>query len=89
MTTKTSQAAASTIAFRKVAIFVAAVGALNWGLIGLFDWNLVDALLGGGAIEQTSTGSRIVYAIIGLAGLVSLLLMPTPSFSADNVRPDL
>jgi uncharacterized membrane protein YuzA (DUF378 family) len=80
---------ASTLAFRKVIYFIAFLGAIDWGLIGLFDWNLVDAVLGGGAVEQTSTASRVVYAIIGLAGLAGLLLLPNPGFVADNVRPDL
>ncbi len=54
----------------KVSLVLAAIGAINWGLVGLFRWNLVDAILGGGAYEQTSTLSRIVYVIVGLAGLV-------------------
>ncbi len=39
---------------------LAAIGAINWGLIGLFRWNLVDAILGGGAYEVTSPASRVV-----------------------------
>ena len=45
---------------------VAAIGALNWGLIGFFNWNLVDAIFGGGAREATSAGSRVIYALVGL-----------------------
>lgn len=40
------------------------VGGLNWGLVGFFDYNLVDALFGAG-----SGASRFVYAIVGLATL--------------------
>lgn len=86
--TKTPRSA-STVAFCKVLYFIAFLGAIDWGLIGFFDWNLVDAVFGGGAVEQTSVASRVVYAIIGLAGLASLLLLPNPGLSADNVRPDL
>ena len=60
----------------KVALVLSAIGALNWGLVGLFRWNLVDAILGGGAFETTSGLSRIVYVIVGLAGAVLLAYIP-------------
>lgn len=41
------------------------IGCLNWGLIGLLQFDLVAWLFGG----QSSVFSRIVYAIVGLAGL--------------------
>ncbi|AKB77028.1 DUF378 domain-containing protein [Methanosarcina horonobensis HB-1 = JCM 15518] len=47
-----------------IALILVIVGGLNWGLIGLFDFNLVDAIFGVG-----STLSRIVYIIVGLAAL--------------------
>lgn len=47
-----------------IALLLVIVGGLNWGLVGLFDFNLVDALFGVG-----STLSRIVYIIVGLAAL--------------------
>jgi uncharacterized membrane protein YuzA (DUF378 family) len=53
----------------KTLLVLAIIGALNWGLIGFFNFNLVDAILGGGAREDTSTLSRILYAIVGLAGV--------------------
>jgi uncharacterized protein len=62
--------------FIKTFIVVAIIGAVNWGLIGLFNWNLVDAIFGGGAREETSGFSRVVYALVGLAGLVALVLLP-------------
>lgn len=40
------------------------IGAINWGLIGFFDFNLVSALFGEG-----SALSRIVYGLVGLTGL--------------------
>jgi len=74
MDTKT---AASTSILAKILIAIAIIGALNWGLIGFFNFNLVDAVLGGGRVEQTSTASRVVYAIVGLSGLVALFMLPT------------
>ncbi len=62
------------LALLKTAMVVAIIGALNWGLIGFFNWNLVDAIFGGGARETTSSASRVIYALVGLAGLISLYL---------------
>lgn len=59
----------------KVVLTIAIIGALNWGLIGFFNWNLVDAIFGGGAREQTSAFSRVIYAIVGLAGLAAIPLL--------------
>lgn len=45
------------------------IGALNWLLIGLFQFNLVDFIFG-----QSSILSRIIYALVGIAGIYSLSL---------------
>lgn len=42
------------------------IGALNWGLVGFFNWNLVDALFGKMWI------ARGIYMLVGLAGLVKI-----------------
>lgn len=57
-----------------LAVFVV-IGALNWGLIGFFNWNLVDAIFGGGP-EAHSGISRLIYALVGLAGLGLAILFP-------------
>jgi uncharacterized protein len=59
----------------KALLIVAIIGALNWGLVGFFNFNLVDAIFGGGAREETSGFSRFIYAIVGLAGLAALPLV--------------
>jgi hypothetical protein len=59
--------------FEKAVMALAIIGAINWGLIGFFNWNLVDAIFGGGAREMTSGFSRVIYALVGLAGLASLI----------------
>jgi uncharacterized membrane protein YuzA (DUF378 family) len=56
----------------KILIVIAIIGALNWGLIGFFNFNLVDAVFGGGSVEQTSAASRVVYALVGICGLLAL-----------------
>lgn len=50
------------------ALTLVIVGALNWLLVGLFQFNLVDTLFGEGSVL-----SRIVYVLVGLAGLYSIL----------------
>ncbi|MBA3538940.1 MAG: DUF378 domain-containing protein [Deltaproteobacteria bacterium] len=66
----------STDTITKLLMILAIIGAVNWGLIGFFNFNLVDAILGGGTAEQTSTGSRVVYALVGLSGLIAAFLLP-------------
>jgi uncharacterized membrane protein YuzA (DUF378 family) len=77
----------STDVITKILIVLAIIGALNWGLIGFFNWSLVDAIFGGGAHEQTSTASRVIYAIVGVAGLVSLGLLPKVHTEYAHRRP--
>ena len=66
----------NTNALSKTLIVIAIIGAVNWGLIGFFNFNLVDAIFGGGAREETSALSRVIYAIVGLAGLAAAAMLP-------------
>ena len=50
----------------KILLVIAIISAVTWGLIAFFNFNLVDAISGGGSAEQTSAISRVVYAIAGL-----------------------
>lgn len=50
-----------------IALILVIIGAINWGLIGIFEFNLVDTLFGIG-----SAISRIVYTLVGLSGLWSI-----------------
>ncbi len=52
----------------KLVLLLVIIGAVNWGLIGFFQFDLVATLFGG----QASIMSRIIYAIVGLSGLYSL-----------------
>lgn len=54
-----------------VALVIIIIGALNWGSIGLFGVDLIGAIFGG----QTAMVSRIVYSIVGLAGLWGITLL--------------
>lgn len=48
-----------------IALILSVIGCLNWGLVGLFRFDLVAWLFGG----QTSLFSRLVYIVVALAGL--------------------
>lgn len=51
-----------------IALILIIVGALNWGLVGFFKFDLVSFLFGGPA----SVASRVIYGVIGIAGLYGL-----------------
>lgn len=51
-----------------VAFILVVIGALNWGLVGIFNFDLVTFLLG-----DMSAISRIVYALVGLSGLYMII----------------
>ena len=53
-----------------IALILVIVGAINWGLIGIFDFNLVDTLFG-----VMSIVSRIVYTLVGISGLWAIKLL--------------
>lgn len=54
----------------KVALVLIIIGALNWGLIGLFRFDLVATLFG-----EMSVLSRIVYSLVGISGLWGIKLL--------------
>jgi uncharacterized protein len=53
-----------------IALTLVVVGAVNWGLVGLAQFDLVAALFGG----QSAPLSRIVYGLVGLAGIALVVL---------------
>ena len=59
----------------KIALILAIIGGLNWGSIGIFQFDIVAALFGG----QDSMVSRIIYTLVGLAAIwcISLLFRDT------------
>lgn len=52
---------------QKVCLCVTIIGGINWGLIGLLDFNLVTALFG-----ETSIIPRIVYSLVGLTSMINI-----------------
>ena len=55
-------------ALNYIALVLVVIGALNWALIGLFQFDLVGAIFGG----MTSMLSRLIFTIVGIAGLWAL-----------------
>ncbi len=52
---------------QKICLCVTIIGAINWGLIGLLDFNLVEAIFGADSIIP-----RIIYSLVGLTGLINI-----------------
>lgn len=55
----------------RLALVIVIIGALNWLLMGLFQYDLVAAIFN----TSTSIASRTIYTIVGLAGLYSISLL--------------
>ena len=55
----------------RLALILVIIGALNWGLIGIFQFDLVAFLFGG----MSSVISRIVYTLVGIGGIWSFSLL--------------
>ena len=53
-----------------IALILVIIGAINWGLVGIFNFNLVDAIFG-----AMSVISRIIYILVGISGLWSIKLL--------------
>lgn len=64
----------------KIALCLLVVGGLNWGLVGIFDFDLIAWAFGSGAVI-----SRILYILVAVAALwcISLLFRRTESMSAE------
>jgi len=55
-----------------IALILVIIGGLNWGLIGLFDYDLVAAIFG-----TMTTASRTVYSLVGIAALYTAVITTT------------
>lgn len=66
----------------KTALVIAIIGALNWLLVGLFQWDLVAAIFGGDAVRSSSLLSRIIFIIVGLSGIYAIRYLFTDRVQA-------
>jgi uncharacterized membrane protein YuzA (DUF378 family) len=55
----------------RIALFLVIIGALNWGSVGIFKFDIVAYLFGG----QTSSISRVIFTLVGLAGIWCITLL--------------
>lgn len=69
---------------QRIALILTIIGALNWGLIGLFQFDLVASIFGG----QDAFLSRLIYGLVGIAGLINLGLLFKPNASVAH-KPEL
>ncbi len=59
-----------------ISLLLVIIGAINWGLVGFFQFNLIDTIFGVGTLF-----SRVIYAIVGICGLYSISF-----FARDRYR---
>ena len=59
---------------QRIALILTVIGAINWGLIGFFQFDLVAFLF----VGQDAIISRVVYALVGIAGLINIGLLFAP-----------
>lgn len=75
-----------------VTLLLVIVGGLNWGLVGLFDFDLVTAIFGNGAAETATSSAlaRIIYILVAIsalyqiAPLARLMSSRAPGYSAGR-----
>ena len=61
------------LTLQKICLGLTIVGAINWGLVGLFNFNLVEAIFGVDALL-----TKVIYSFVGLAGIINIGLLLTP-----------
>jgi uncharacterized protein len=68
-----------------VALALIIIGGVNWGLVGLFDFDLVGAIFGtSAAVGDRNALSRIIYILVGLAALWGIYLYKPLTSHADR-----
>lgn len=70
----------------RFALALVIIGALNWLLVGLFQWDLVTAIFGGDILRSSSGISRVIYTLVGLAGIycISFFFKETAALRNDK-----
>jgi uncharacterized membrane protein YuzA (DUF378 family) len=68
-----------------LALLLVIVGAVNWGLVGLFKFDLVATLVGE-EFGQVNLVSRLVYILVGLAGLTLIPVLARAARRTTDVR---
>ena len=58
------------VILQKIALVITIIGAINWGLIGLFDFNLVATLF-----ESAEVIEKFIYILVGISGLINIAIL--------------
>jgi uncharacterized membrane protein YuzA (DUF378 family) len=66
-----------------LALVLVIVGALNWGLVGIFDFNLITWIFGLSTAGITVT--RVIYILVGFAGLYGVLMLTRLWTNRDDI----
>lgn len=69
---------------QRIALILTIIGAINWGLIGFFQYDLVADIFGG----SNSAIARVIYSLVGIAGLINLGLLFKPNEQFER-EPDV
>ncbi|MBE6143217.1 MAG: DUF378 domain-containing protein [Erysipelotrichaceae bacterium] len=64
----------------KICLVLTIIGGINWGLVGLFDFDLVTTITGG-----LNMGARVIYVIIAIAAIINILLLFVDLSRRDKV----
>ncbi len=64
----------------KICLILTIIGGINWGLVGLFDFDLVTTITGG-----LNMGARVIYVIIAIAAIINILLLFVDFSRRDKV----
>ena len=54
-----------------IGIILAAIGAINWGLVGLFKFDLVAFVAGGNSFGEVNLVSRLIYVLVAISGVIA------------------
>ncbi|WP_257169878.1 DUF378 domain-containing protein [Bradyrhizobium sp. SRS-191] len=70
-----------------ITLILVIVGGLNWGLVGLFDFDLVTAVFGNGAAETATSSpiARIVYVLVALSAIYQIGMLARLSSARNDV----
>ncbi|MGJ5179298.1 DUF378 domain-containing protein [Bradyrhizobium oligotrophicum] len=73
--------------FNIITLILVIVGGLNWGLVGLFDLDLVTAIFGNGAAETATSSpiARIVYVVVALSAIYQIGMLVRLSSARSDV----
>jgi len=70
-----------------ITLILLIIGGLNWGLVGLFDFDLVTAIFGNGAAETATSSmiARVIYALVAISAIYQLGMLARMSSAERGV----